>query len=108
MEIIDANRLLSDRKYRTLLYEYHSLVAYIAEDLNRYNKIQSAGVKFHKTSDLYDLKEELIQMLKDTFPQFEVFLEKYGERYDLDKDEFNICVCWKNYRDNNKKLQLVK
>ena len=101
MQLIDANRLLNDRKYRTLLSEYHSLVAYIAADLNRYNTIQSAGVQFHKTSDLYELKEELIKMLKDTFPLFEVSLEKHGERYDLDKDEFNICVSWKNYRDNN-------
>ena len=97
---IDANRLLIDRKYRTLLYEYHGLVAYIADDLNRYNTIESAGVKFHKTSHLYELKEELIQMLKDTFQLFEVSLEKYGERYDLDEDEFNICVSWKKYRDN--------
>ena len=76
MNNIDSDRLLSDRKYRTLLYEYHSLVAYIAADLNRYNTIQSAGVQFHKTSDLYELKEELIKMLKDTFPLFEVSLSK--------------------------------
>ena len=100
MKTIDANRLLNDRKYRTLLYEYHSLVAYIAADLNRYNTIQSAGVQFHKTSDLYELKEELIEMLKETFPLFDVFLEKQGEYYDLDEDEFRICVSWKNYRDN--------
>lgn len=100
MNDIDANRFLTDSKYRTLLFEYNSLVAYIASELNRYNTIQSAGVQFHKMSNLYELKDELIQMLKDTFPQFEVFLEKYGERYDLDKDEFNICVSWKNYRDN--------
>lgn len=102
MSLIDPNRLLSDRKYRTLLYEYHSFVAYIADDLNRYNTIQSAGVKFHKTSQLYDLKEELIQLLKDTFQLFEVSLEKHGERYDLDEDEFNICVSWKECIDKNK------
>ncbi len=101
METIDANRLLVDRKYRTLLYEYHSLVAYMAAELNRYNTIQSAGVQFHKTSDLYELKDELIKKLKDTFPQFEVSLEKHGERYDLDEDEFNICVSWKDYGDNH-------
>lgn len=102
MTTIDANRLLTDRKYRTLLYEYHSLVAYIAADLNRYNTIQSAGVQFHKTSDLYEFKEEFIKMLKETFPLFDVFLEKQGEHYDLDEDEFRICVSWKNYRDNIK------
>ena len=102
MKTIDADRLLNDKKYRTLLNEYHSLVAFIAADLNRYNTIQSAGVQFHKISDLYELKEELIEMLKETFPLFEVYLEKHGERYDLDKDEFNICVSWKNYRDDKK------
>ncbi len=102
MKTIDADRLLTDSKYRTLLYEYHSLVAYIAADLNRYNTIQSAGVQFHKTSDLYELKEELIEMLKETFPLFDIFLEKQGEHYDLDEDEFRICVSWKNYRDNKK------
>ncbi len=56
----------------------------------------------YKTSYLYGLKEELIQMLNDTFPLFEVSLEKHGERYDLDEDEFNICVSWKKYRHNNK------
>jgi hypothetical protein len=100
MKAIDANRFLSDRKYRTLLNEYHSLVAFIAADLNRYNTIQSGGVQFHKTSDLYELKEEFIEMLKDTFPLFEIFLEKQGEHYDLDEDEFNICVSWKHYQDN--------
>jgi hypothetical protein len=98
---IDANRLLTDIKYRTLLSEYHTLIAYIATDLNRYNTIQSAGVQFHKSSDLYELKEELIEMLKETFPLFDVFLEKHGEHYDLDEDEFRICVSWKNYRNNS-------
>jgi hypothetical protein len=103
MKPIDANRLLTDRKYRTLLYEYHSLLAYIADDLNIYNTIQPAGVQFHKTSYLYELKEDLIEMLKETFPLFDVFQEKEKEReyYDLDDDEFRICVCWKNCRDNN-------
>ncbi len=96
MKTIDANRFLSDRTYRTLLYEYHSLVAYIANELNKYSTIQSAGVQFHKRSDLYELKDELIQMLRDTFPLFEVSLETQDERYDLDKDEFNICVSWEN------------
>ena len=100
MNSIDANRFLSDKKYRSLLSEYHSLVAYIATDLNRYTTIQTAGVQFHKTSDLYELKEELIQLLKDTFPLFEVSLEQYGEGYDLDKDEFNICVSWQHYANN--------
>ena len=97
MKTIDADRLLNDKKYRILLNEYHSLVAYIAADLNRYNTIQSAGVHFHKTSHLYELKEELIEMLKETFPLFEIFLEKQCEHYDLDEDEFRICVSWKNY-----------
>jgi hypothetical protein len=101
MNAIDSNRLLSDRKYRTLLYEYHSLIAYIASELNTYSAIETAGLKFHKSSDLYNLKEELIRLLKDTFPLFEVSLEKHDERYDLDEDEFNICVSWKNYRDNH-------
>jgi hypothetical protein len=100
MKTIDANRFLTDSKYRTLLYEYHSLVAYIATDLNRYNTIQCAGVQFHKTSDLYELKDEVIEMLKETFPLFDVFLEKQREHYDLDEHEFRICVSWKNYRDN--------
>jgi hypothetical protein len=100
MKAIDANRLLTDRKYRTLLYEYHSLVAFIAADLNRYDTIQSGGVQFHKTSDLYEVKEELIEMLKETFPLFEIFLEKQGEHYDLDEDEFRIGVSWKNYKIN--------
>jgi len=56
MTSIDANRLLTDSKYRTLLSEYHILFFYIAS-------IQSAGVQFHKISDLYELKEELIEML---------------------------------------------
>lgn len=100
MKTIDADRLLNDRKYRSLLSEYHSLIAYIATDLNRYNTIQSAGVQFHKTSELYELKEELIEMLKETFPLFDIYMEKYGEHYELDEDEFRICVSWKNYRDN--------
>jgi hypothetical protein len=40
MTSIDANRLLTDSKYRTLS-EYHILIFYIAS-------IQSAGVQFHK------------------------------------------------------------
>jgi hypothetical protein len=100
MKAIDANRFLSDRKYRGLLNEYHSLVAFIAADLNRYDTIQSGGVQFNNTSDLYEVKEELIEMLKDTFPLFEIFLEKHGEHYDLDEDEFRIGVSWKNYKKN--------
>jgi hypothetical protein len=102
MITIDANRLLTDRKYRILLNEYHSLIAYIAAELNRYITVQSAGVKFHNTSDLYEVKNELIEMLKETFPLFDIYMEKYGEHYELDEDEFRICVSWKNYRDNKK------
>jgi hypothetical protein len=97
MSLIDTNKLLTDRKYRTLLCEYHGLIAYIANKLNSYSKIQCAGVQFHKSSDLYELKDELIQMLKDTFPHFEIYLETYSEHYDLDENEFNICVSWKEY-----------
>jgi|694.fasta_scaffold56219_2 hypothetical protein len=85
MTSIDANRLLTDSKYRTLLSEYHILIFYIAS-------IQSAGVQFHKISDLYELKEELIEMLKETFPLFDIFLEKQGEHYDLDEDELTINI----------------
>ncbi len=103
MKTIDADRLLTDRKYRILLDEYHSLISYIANDLNRHNnKIQSAGVKFNGTSDLYEVKDEFIEMLKETFPLFDIYMEKYGEHYELDEDEFRICVSWKNYRDNKK------
>jgi hypothetical protein len=98
MKAIDTNRFLSDRKYRFLLDEYHSFVAFIAADLNRYETIKNSGLKFHKTSDLYEVKEELIEMLKETFPLFEIYLEKQGDSYDLDEDEFSICVCWENYR----------
>jgi hypothetical protein len=84
MTSIDANRLLTDSKYRTLS-EYHILFFYIAS-------IQSAGVQFHKISDLYELKEELIEMLKETFPLFDIFLEKQGEHYDLDEDELTINI----------------
>lgn len=84
MTSIDANRLLTDSKYRTLS-EYHILIFYIAS-------IQSAGVQFHKISDLYELKEELIEMLKETFPLFDIFLEKQGEHYDLDEDELTINI----------------
>jgi hypothetical protein len=102
MSLIDTHRLLSDRKYRILLCEYHSLVAYIADDLNRYPTIQCAGVQFHKTSELYAMKEDLIDLLRATFPRFEVSLEKHGEQHDLKEDEFNICVSWKHYQDNTK------
>lgn len=98
MNIIDSNRLLTDHRYRTLLYEYHSLIAYIANDLNRFNNITSAGVTFHETSDLFELKDEFIQMLKDTFPLFEIIFETNGEHYALDKDEYNISVSWQKYR----------
>jgi hypothetical protein len=31
-----------------------------------------------------------------------VLFRSYGDHYELDEDEFRICVSWKNYRDNKK------
>ena len=101
MSAIDANRLFTDRNYRSLLYEYHSFVAYISNYLNDYSTIESSSVKFHKTSVLYDLKDEFIQMLKETFPLFNISCEQYGDHTELDEDEFSISVSWYKYKERS-------
>ena len=95
---IDSNRLINDRNYRILVRECHSIIAYIATKLNIYDTISSTSVKFNKTSELYNIKDELVQMLKEMFPLFEVTIEKCSNNYDLDEDEFIIRVAWQNYK----------
>jgi len=97
---IDINRLLLDEKYAVLLTEYHSFTGYIISEFNRRNQTQtlSSSIKFHKESKVNDIKGELIDMLKNTFPKFEVSIERYSDYYDLDEDEYSIKVSWKNFK----------
>lgn len=97
---IDVNRLLTDEKYKILLIEYHSFTSYIISEFDKWNQQQivSSSIKFHKESKTHDIKDALIEMLKKTFPKFEISIEKYGDRYDLDENEYSIIVSWHNYK----------
>lgn len=96
---IDPKKLFNDKNYRTLLTEYHSFTAYVISEFNRWdrNQITSSSCKFHKDSDIFKVKDELFQMIKQTFSQFDVVIEKYGDHYEIEEDEHCITVSWKNY-----------
>jgi hypothetical protein len=94
---IDTNRIFNDDKYRILLREC-SLISNMVTNLHKYPKILSANLTFNnKTSELYNLKDEVIQMLTEIFPLFEISIQQYGEHNELHEDEFNIIVSWENY-----------
>ncbi len=98
---IDTVRLFNDNSYRKLMIEYHTFVAFILSEINNTNyNIERSHVKFHKDSILFELKDEMIVMLKQTFPQFDVSLKSFGEYYDLDEDEYSISVAWKVFKKN--------
>jgi hypothetical protein len=90
---IDANRIFNDPNYRIIIRECKSLISYIMTSLNEHDDtITSSTLRFNKTSELYNLKDEIIQILKEIFPLFEISIEEYE-----DEGEFNIIVSWKNY-----------
>jgi len=97
---IDAERLFNDLKYRTILLEYYNFVSYIVSEFNKWdhNHITSSSIKFHKDSPLYEFKDTLIEYLTNTFPKFDVLIEKYGECDELDENEFCVTISWKNYK----------
>lgn len=66
--------------------------------MNKYNTLTTCGLQFNKTSVLYDFKEEFIEMLKETFPLFEIMLQTSDDYYALDKDEFRFRISWKKYK----------
>lgn len=99
---IDIVRLFNDREYKDLLIEYHNFLSFILHDINRYT-IHSSSVKFNQNNILYKNKEQFIQMLRDTFPTFEVTLETSLDEDDLEEGEFSISVNWKNH---DKKIKL--
>ena len=89
---IETSRLFNDKNYRFLITEYHSFVAYILTEINNpcNYKIASSGVKFDKDSDLFYIKDEFIDMLKKTFPHFDVIFEKADEC----ESKYKITVSW--------------
>ncbi len=101
MNKIEPNRLIKDKKYRTLLIEFHSFVGYIISEFNRmeHYQITSSSFKFNKDSEIVEFKDELLQMLKQTFLHFDVILQKYGDRCEIEKDDYCITVSWENYID---------
>lgn len=101
---IDIIKLLNDEKYKILLIEYHSFTSYIISEFNKWSQQQivSSSIKFHKESKVYEIKDDLFEMLKKTFPNFDISVEKYGDRYDLDENEYSIVVSWHNYNYNYK------
>ena len=46
---------------------------------------------------LYKKKEQFMQMLKDTFPTFDVTFETPLDEADLEENEFSISVKWNNH-----------
>ncbi len=93
---IDTNRLFHDREYKDLLIEYHNFISFILYDINRYT-IYSSSVKFVEDTILYKKKEQFMQMLKDTFPTFDVTFETPLDEADLEENEFSISVKWNNH-----------
>lgn len=93
--IVDTNRLFTDIDYKNLLIEYHSFINFILYDINRYT-IYSSSVKFNEDSILYKNKDIFMQMVKDTFPTFNVTFETSNDEDDLVEGEYSISVDWKN------------
>lgn len=73
-----------------MLTEYHKFVLF------RYT-IYSCCVQFNKDNILYQEIDEFINMLRNTFPTFDVTFETSLDENDLDEDEYSISVSWKNY-----------
>ncbi len=94
---IDTNKLFNDREYKDLLIEYHTFITFILYDINRYT-IYSSSVKFNMNSIIYKNKEEFINMVKYTFPNFNVTIETSADVDDLEHDEFSITVDWKHIK----------
>ena len=93
---IDIEKIFKDFEYKNLLVEYHDFVSYILKDINSYS-IYSATAKFNEVSIIYKCKDEFIQMLKSTFPQFDVTFETSEQEDDLSQDEYSISVDWSRY-----------
>lgn len=93
--IIDTNKLFKDIEYKKLLIEYYNFTTFILHDINRYT-IFSSSVKFNIHSIIYKYKEQFMQMLKDTFPTFDITYETSQEVDDLEENEFSITLSWKN------------
>jgi len=88
---IDVNLLFKDLKYKEFIKEYHEFVLYILNDINN-NTVRSCGVRFSDNNILYERKDEFINMLKETFPTFEITFQTNDE----DKREYSISVDWSN------------
>lgn len=73
MPALDAERLLTDFHYKTLMVEYYKFVSYVINDINRYS-ITASTVNIYDESIIYMYKEQFIQMLRETFagPSFTV------------------------------------
>jgi ABC-type enterochelin transport system ATPase subunit len=93
---VDVERLFNDNNYKNMLTEYHKFVLFILHDVNRYT-IYSCCVKFNKDNILYQERDEFINMLRNTFPTFDVTFETSLDEDDLEEDEYSISVSWKNY-----------
>jgi hypothetical protein len=101
MNTIDHNKLFNDIKYQTLHYEYVSFVKYIIEVIHDNScyltKLPSASVRFNNKSVVFEIKNELYNMIQNTFsePQFVVTEESYENNpNDLCEDEYSITVSW--------------
>ena len=93
---IDSNRIFDDKEYKDLFIEYHNFMSFILHDINRYT-IYSCSVKFTEDNVIYKNKEQFMQMLKDTFPTFDVSFETSLDEDDLEEGEFSISVNWKSH-----------
>lgn len=91
---INTNRLFNEKEYKELLIEYHNFILFILHDINRYT-IYSSSVKFIEDSVIYKNKEQFMQMLKETFPTFNITFESSLDEDDLEEGEFSISVNWK-------------
>jgi hypothetical protein len=74
MPILDAERLLTDFHYKTLMVEYYKFVSFVINDINRYSITASTINIYDEESVLFMYKEQFLQMLQETFasPSFTV------------------------------------
>jgi hypothetical protein len=92
---IDTKRIFKDNNYKELLIEYYNFVSYVLQNINKYT-IKSSCVSINEDSVIYQNKEQFIEMLQTTFPDFEISFAKSDE-YEYE-DRYVITVSWKNIK----------
>jgi hypothetical protein len=92
--------LLNNPEYKEFMTEYYRFVLFILNDMDR-NEINASGICFHEDSILYIKRDEFIQLLQETFPDFDIIFRSYTEDNTLEHLEYSIVVDWDDYNWDN-------